>query len=343
MQGWAGVGAAGLRLSAARDSGAERQPALHAPGWVAFALPAAPGEVVLRAPVFRPCDLGPSTDRRELGFAVTGIDIVTAGGRRHFAAGSPSFGRGFHPQDAGGWRWTGAEAVLPAAMFAGLDRPSVLVVRGFGAPGTTIPHSHHGAFLGGDSWPADDYVEAHLRRMLAPFLEGATVGQAEMLPPDHRGHHERNLAARRQRLAAALEGKPGGAVLFGRSSGARVATLHAREAEVAAVVCLGYPFHAPGRVLEPERHAHLATIATPTLIIQGRDDPYGTADDLRDIALSEHVEWHLVDGAHEFLLDAASWQAVGRRVLLFLAQVGQAVGDQAREAARAAAIASATA
>lgn len=343
MQGSAGAGGMSLRLAVARDGGAERGPALCAPGWLAFALPPAPGEVVLRAPVFRPCDLGASADRRELGFAVTGIDIVTAGGRRHFTAGSPSFGRGFHAQDAGGWRWTGGEAVLPAAMFAGLDRPSVLVVRGFGAPGTAIVHSHHGAFLGGDSWPADDHVEAHLRRVLAPFLDGAAVGQADMLPPDHRGHHERNLAARQQRLAASLAGRGGGAVLFGRSSGARVATLHARQVhgtpdEVAAVVCLGYPFHAPGRVPEPERHAHLATIATPTLIIQGRHDPYGNAEDLRDIALSEHVEWHLVETSHEFLLDDAGWQAIGRRILLFLA----GVADQARDA-RAASIASATA
>ena len=309
----------GLRLAAAREGGADRPPVLRAPGWVAFALPPSPGELVLRAPVFRPCDLGVSADRRELGFAVTGIDIVTAGARRHFGAGSAAFGAGFLPREAGGWRWTGGEAVLPAAMFAGVDRPSVLVVRGFGAPGTEIAPSHHGAFLGGDSWPADDHVERHLRRVLAPFLEGTLVGQADMLPPDHRGHHERNLAARQQRLAATLAGRAGEAVLFGRSSGARVATLHALKARVGAVVCLGFPFHAPGRVPEPERHAHLATIQTPTLLIQGRNDPYGNADDLLDVPLSEHVEWHVVEGAHEFLLDEAGWHAIGRRVLLFLA------------------------
>ncbi len=342
MRGSAGAGQSGLCLVTERDRGAARLPVLSAPGCLAFALPPSPGEVVLRAEVFRPCDLGASADRRELGFAVTAMDIVTAGGRRHFAAGSPAFGAGFHPQDAGGWRWTGGEAVLPAAMFAGLDRPSVLVVRGFGAPGSAIAHSHRGAFLGGDSWPADEHVERHLRRVLAPFLDGAAVGQAEMLPPDHRGHHERNLAARQQRLEAALAGGTGGAVLFGRSSGARVATLHALRAQVCAVVCLGYPFHAPGRVPEPERHAHLATIATPTLILQGRDDPYGNAADLPGIALSEHVEWHVVEGAHEFLLDEAGWQAIGRRILLFLAHVAQAAADQAREV-RAAAMASATA
>lgn len=335
----AGAGHAGLRLAVAREEGAERLPVLSAPGWLAFALPAAPGDVALRAPVFRPCDVSPSADLRELGFAVTGIDIVTAGGRRHFTAGSAAFGPGFHSLEAGGWRWTGAEAVLPAAMFAGLDRDAVLVVRGFGAPGTQIGPSHHGAFLGGDSWPADDHVERHLARVLAPFLAGTLVGQADMLPPDHRGHHERNLAARQQRLATALEGRPGGTILFGRSSGARVATLHARQAEVAAVVCLGYPFHAPGRMPEPERHAHLATIETPTLILQGRDDPYGNADDLLEVPLSEHVEWHLLDGGHELLLGETGWQAVGRRVLLFLAKVA----DQARAASRAAAIAASTA
>ena len=319
----AGAGLRGLRLVTSRNKGAERLPVLSAPGWLAFALPPMPGEVVLRAATFRPCDHGPSADRRELGFAVTGIDIVTAGGRRHFAAGSAAFGPGFHPQEANGWRWTGAEAVLPAAMFEGLNRESVLVVRGYGAPGTEISASHHGAFLCGDSWPADDYVETHLCRVLAPFLAGTMVGQADMLAPDHRGHHERNLASRQQRLATALQGRAGEAVLFGRSSGARVATLHARQAEVAAVVCLGFPFHAPGRVPEPERHAHLATIQTPTLIIQGRDDPYGTAEDLRDIPLSEHVEWHLMDGGHEFLIGETGWQTMGRRVLLFLARVAE--------------------
>ncbi len=338
MRGSAEARQSGLRLVTERDRGVERLPALSAPGWLAFALPPSPGEVVLRAEVFRPCDLGASADRRELGFAVTQIEILTPGARRYFSAGSPAFGAGFHPQDAGGWRWTGREAVLPAAMFAGLDRASVLVIRGFGRPGTEIAPSHHGAFLCGDSWPADDHVERHVRRIVAPFLEGTMTGQEDMLPPDHRGHHERNLAARRQRLQAALAGRAGGAVLFGRSSGARVATLQARQGGVEAVVCLGYPFHAPGRVAEPERHAHLATIETPTLIIQGRDDPYGNAGDLRDIALSEHVEWHLVEGAHEFLLDEAGWQAVGRRILLFLARVA----DQARES-RAAAMASATA
>lgn len=339
----AGAGLTGLRLAIAKDNGDERLPVLAAPGWLAFRLPSSPGQVTLRAPVFRPSDLDGSPDRRELGFAVTGIDVVMQGGLRHFAAGSQAFGAGFHPLDGSGVRWTGGEAVLPEAMFAGLNRPSVLVVRGFGAPGTAIGHSHHGAFLCGDTWPADGHVERQMRRVLMPFLDGAMVGQEEMLPPDHRGHHERNLAARRLRLEAALQGRSGGAVLFGRSSGAQVATLHAREADVAAVVCLGYPFHGPGRQPEPERYAHLASIATPTLIIQGRDDPYGNAADLLDIPLSEHVEWHLVDGAHEFLLGEAGWQAVGRRVLLFLAEVAQQAADQAREAARAAATASATA
>ena len=89
------------------------------------------------------------------------------------------------------------------------------------------------------------------------------------------------------------------------------------------MVCLGFPFHAPGRVPEPERYAHLATTQTPTLIIQGRDDPYGNAEDLRDIPLSEHVEWHLTDGGHEFLIGETGWQTVGRLVLLFLARVAE--------------------
>lgn len=72
----------------------------------------------------------------------------------------------------------------------------------------------------------------------------------------------------------------------------------------------------------PERHAHLATPTTPTLIIQRRDDPYGDAETIRGCALSPAVSVLLVDGAHEFNLTATQWAALARRILLFLAEHG---------------------
>jgi hypothetical protein len=46
------------------------------------------------------------------------------------------------------------------------------------------------------------------------------------------------------------------------------------EAQVAGLVCLGYPFHPVGKP-ERLRIEHLKTIRTPTLIIQGERDPFG--------------------------------------------------------------------
>ena len=70
---------------------------------------------------------------------------------------------------------------------------------------------------------------------------------------------------------------------------------------VAAVVCLGYPFHPPGRS-STTRVAHLETITTPTLICQGERDPFGgLAEVAGSYRLSPVVQLHwLKDGDHSF-------------------------------------------
>jgi len=86
----------------------------------------------------------------------------------------------------------------------------------------------------------------------------------------------------------------------GKSMGGRIASLIADEAGVAGVVCLGYPFHPPGKP-ERTRIEHLVSLRTPTLIVQGERDPLGTREDLAGYALSAaiHVHW-LADGDHSF-------------------------------------------
>jgi hypothetical protein len=54
----------------------------------------------------------------------------------------------------------------------------------------------------------------------------------------------------------------------------------------------------PNRRLEPERFAHLATLAVPTLIIQGCNDEYGGLDVTEDYALSPSVNIRFIDGDH---------------------------------------------
>lgn len=295
-------------------------PALVTPGCFAFRLSAPLTEMRLRAPTFCPAELQQSDDTRRLGFAVTGLQVITETSSRELSVALGALHDGFHPYEHGGWRWTNGDAGLPDALLQGIHGNALLIVRGFGRNGPNQDASHQAAFLAGDSYPADDNVERRVFQALNPFLSEGLVPQAAMLPPGHRGHHERNLAARVARLEQAIAGWRGRAVLIGRSSGGRVATLYSRHHDVAAVICLGYPFHGPGRAPEPERYAHLAMLETPTLIIQGRDDPYGGAETVQSCSLSPHVSVHLIDGGHEFNLPEAQWAALARRILLFLAE-----------------------
>lgn len=89
-------------------------------------------------------------------------------------------------------------------------------------------------------------------------------------------------------------------VIGGKSLGGRMASLVADEARVRGLVCLGYPFHPPSRP-DRLRTAHLESLATPALILQGERDPFGRADEVPCYPLSETISlaW-LPDGDHSF-------------------------------------------
>jgi len=93
---------------------------------------------------------------------------------------------------------------------------------------------------------------------------------------------------------------PRRAIIGGKSLGGRIASMIADDAGVAGVVCLGYPFHPPGKP-ERLRTAHLETLRTPTLIVQGTRDPFGTPEEVASYALSLSIEvvW-IEDGDHSF-------------------------------------------
>jgi len=63
-------------------------------------------------------------------------------------------------------------------------------------------------------------------------------------------------------------------IVGGRSSGARVACRTAAETGAAAVLCLAFPLHPPGRP-EKSRLDELDAVAVPTLVVQGQSDPFG--------------------------------------------------------------------
>jgi predicted alpha/beta-hydrolase family hydrolase len=63
-------------------------------------------------------------------------------------------------------------------------------------------------------------------------------------------------------------------VAGGRSAGARVACRTAAETGAAAVLCLAFPVHAPGRP-EKTRLDELDAVEVPVLVVQGDSDPFG--------------------------------------------------------------------
>lgn len=93
-------------------------------------------------------------------------------------------------------------------------------------------------------------------------------------------------------------GKPEHMAIGGKSMGGRYACMVADDVGVAGAVCLGYPFHPPGRP-ERVRTAHLEGQRTPTLILQGERDSMGTREDVSGYRLSSavRVQW-LPDGDH---------------------------------------------
>jgi len=100
---------------------------------------------------------------------------------------------------------------------------------------------------------------------------------------------------------------PANIVVGGKSMGGRMASMIARELEdegtpVKGLVCLGYPFHPPGKPEKAaERLAHLLDLKTPALILQGTRDTFGGADHVPGLPLPANVRvaW-LEDGDHGF-------------------------------------------
>jgi uncharacterized protein len=98
-------------------------------------------------------------------------------------------------------------------------------------------------------------------------------------------------------------GATGPLIIGGKSMGGRVASMVADElhaaGRVAGLLCLGYPFHPPGKPTQL-RTAHLTGLKTPALICQGTRDEFGTRDEVAGYALSDRIEllW-LEDGDHD--------------------------------------------
>jgi predicted alpha/beta-hydrolase family hydrolase len=128
-----------------------------------------------------------------------------------------------------------------------------------------------------------------------PYMRARRGGGAR------RGAPDREPVLRQSWLdaIAALGGGPR-LVIGGKSLGGRIASMVADEAGVRGLLCLGYPFHPPGRP-DRLRTKHLETLRTPALVVQGSRDPFGAREEVAGFPLSKAIEVHfLEDGDHSW-------------------------------------------
>ncbi|HEX7614190.1 MAG TPA: alpha/beta family hydrolase [Thermoanaerobaculia bacterium] len=175
--------------------------------------------------------------------------------------------------------WDGparAERTLVLAHGAGAPMDSAFmnaIARGVGAAGTRVA------------------------RFEFPYMR-ARRDEGRRRPPDR----EPVLRASWLEAIAEAAGKKGASsvAIGGKSMGGRIASMVADEAEVAGLVCLGYPFHPPGQP-KKLRVAHLEQLKTPALILQGERDAFGTKDEVSRYSLSKNLRvLFLPDGDHSF-------------------------------------------
>jgi predicted alpha/beta-hydrolase family hydrolase len=151
---------------------------------------------------------------------------------------------------------------------------------------------------------------------------------AEKRRSGKRGPPDREPALREAWLKVVDVLGPRNLVIGGKSMGGRIASLIADDAGVAGLVCLGYPFHPVGKPNQL-RVAHLRTTKTPTLILQGERDPFGTRAEVSGYALSKAVQirW-LGDGDHSLKprkssgrTEQQNWDVAVAEIVAFMASL----------------------
>ncbi|MFG0888278.1 alpha/beta fold hydrolase [Vibrio sp. CJQ_6] len=123
--------------------------------------------------------------------------------------------------------------------------------------------------------------------------------------------------------AVIAEHATGPVVIGGKSMGGRMSSLLSAHPQVAGIACLGFPFHPPGK---PEKFKgdHLADIDTPTLILQGERDTFGTQLECATFSFSPSVSLvFLPDGDHSFKPRKSSGHTETQNIALAVEQLSQ--------------------
>ncbi len=153
------------------------------------------------------------------------------------------------------------------------------------------------------------FMEKMTRRLIDRGLAVARFNFAYMARAEREGRRiappraERLMDEYRVRVAYWTE-RGRRPFIGGKSMGGRVASMLADELfaadAISGLVCLGYPFHPPGRPRNL-RTDHLKSLRAPALVCQGDRDPFGRRDEVEGYALSDTIRFcWLPDGDHDF-------------------------------------------
>ena len=114
-------------------------------------------------------------------------------------------------------------------------------------------------------------------------------------------------------------------VIGGKSMGGRIASMIADGAGVRGLVCLGYPFHPPGKPAG-SRVKHLETLRTPALIVQGTRDTFGRPEEVEQYKLSKKIKIEWIEGGdHSLKANARSGRTEAENLAAAVAAVAEFV------------------
>lgn len=207
-------------------------------------------------------------------------------------------------------------AGAPDFLFDGPARSPLTFLFAHGA-GAGMEHPFMAAMAAGIARA----VKMRVARFEFPYMAARRV-DGKKRPPDR---SDKLLAGFRDAIETI-----GGAdkvVIGGKSMGGRMASLIAEDIGARGLVCLGYPFHPPGKP-EAMRTAHLLRMRLPALIVQGTRDTFGGTDEVRALALPANIQIHWIgDGDHSFKPRKAS----GRTEAQALDEAAQAVAGYLKD------------
>lgn len=116
-------------------------------------------------------------------------------------------------------------------------------------------------------------------------------------------------------------------VIGGKSMGGRMASHLSELDKVAAVACLGFPFHPPGK---PENYKgeHLAELDRPCLILQGERDTFGKKEEFSGFELSQSIRVEFIpDGDHSFKPRKSSGYTEQQNIELTVEKLSQFIDE----------------